>query len=257
MRFDGRKNDELRTLNFFLDYLKYPDGSVLVELGDTKVLCTITMEERVPSFMQIQGKGWITSEYNMIPGAGEPRIPRDIYKGRVSGRNTEIQRMIGRVLRSLVDLTLIPERTLWVDCDVLQADGGTRVLSVIGSFVSLNLALIKYLKEGSLLRWPLKEFIGATSVALVGGEILLDPNYSEDKEAQIDMNVVSTDSGHLLEINASAETSPYSLPVFNEMLEVAFDGIEKIISIEKDILRPSFEVLPQEIKKLIPEEYYK
>lgn len=256
MRKKGRGLEELRPLKFYIDYLKYPDGSVLVEMGDTKVICTVTMEEKVPSFLQAQGKGWITSEYSMLPGAGEPRIPREVHKGRVSGRNFEIQRMIGRVLRAITNLTLIPDRTIWVDCDVLQADGGTRALAINGAFFALNLAMIKYLKEGLVLKWPLKEFLGATSVGLIGGEIFLDPDYEEDREAQVELNLASTESGHLLDVQAFAETSPYSLSVFQEMLEVGFEGIEKIIKLSKENLKDSFEILSDELKEQIPEGYW-
>lgn len=256
MRKKGRGLDQLRPLKFYVDYLKYPDGSVLIEMGDTKVLCTVTMEEKVPTFLQSQGRGWITSEYSMLPGAGEPRIPREVHKGRFSGRSFEIQRMIGRVLRAITNLTLIPDRTIWVDCDVLQADGGTRALAINGAFFALNLAMIKYLKEGLVLKWPLKEFLGATSVGLIGGEIFLDLDYDEDKEAQVDLNLVSTESGHLLDIQAFAETSPYSFSVFQEMLEVGFDGIEKIIKISKENLKDRFETLPNELKEQIPEGYW-
>lgn len=255
MRKNKRGLEEIRPLKLYLDYLKYPDGSVLLEMGDTKVLCTVTQEEKVPSFLQAQGKGWITSEYSMLPGAGEPRIPRDIHKGRASGRSFEIQRMIGRVLRAITNLTLIPDRTIWVDCDVLQADGGTRALGINGAFVALNLAMIKYLKEGLILKWPIKEFIGAISVGLVGGEIFLDPDYEEDRQADVDLNLAGTESGHLLDIQAFAETSPYSLSIFNEMMEVGFDGIEKIIKMEKENLLSHFNSLDEESKKLLPEGY--
>jgi len=255
MRKNGRALEELRPLKFYLDYLKYPDGSVLLEAGDTKVLCTITMEEKVPSFLQAQGKGWITSEYSMLPGAGEPRIQRDVHKGRFSGRSFEIQRMIGRVLRASANLTLIPDRTIWVDCDVLQADGGTRAHAINGAFVALNLAMIKYLKEGLILKWPLKEFIGAVSVGLIGGEIYLDPDYEEDKEADVDLNLAMTESEHLLDIQAFAENSPYSLSIFNEMLEVGFEGIEKIIGEMKGVLKERFSSLPEELRYFLPEGY--
>lgn len=255
MRKNKRGLDQLRPLKFHLDYLKYPDGSVLMEMGDTKVLCTVTQEDKVPSFLKGQGKGWITSEYSMLPGAGEPRIQRDAQKGKISGRNFEIQRMIGRVLRAITNLTIIPDRTIWVDCDVLQADGGTRSLGLNGAFVALNLAIIKYLKEGLILKWPIKEFMGAVSVGLIGGEIYLDPDHDEDREAQVDLNISMTESGHLLDIQAFAETAPYSLSVFNEMLEVGFDGIEKIIEEEKKVLKEVFLSLPEELKELLPEGY--
>lgn len=255
MQRRDRAFDELRPLKFHLDYLKYPDGSVLLEAGYTKVLCTITMEEKVPSFLQGQGKGWITSEYSMLPGAREPRIQRDVHKGRFSGRSFEIQRMIGRVLRASTNLTLIPDRTLWIDCDVLQADGGTRAHSINGAFVALNLAMIKYLKEGLILKWPLKEFIGSISVGLVGGEIYLDLCHDEDKEADVDLNLAMTESEHLLDIQAFAENSPYSLSVFNEMLEVGFSGIGKIITEMKNVLREKFSSLPENLRNLIPKGY--
>lgn len=255
MRKNSRTLEELRPLNCYLDYLKYPDGSVLLEMGDTKVLCTVTLEENVPKFLQGQGKGWITSEYSMLPGAGEPRIQRDLHKGRFSGRSYEIQRMIGRVLRAITNLNLIPERTLWVDCDVLQADGGTRSLAINGAFLALNLAMIKYLKEGLILKWPLREYIGAVSVGLIGGEIYLDPDYEEDKQAEVDLNLAITESGHLLDIQAFAENSPYSLSTFNEMLEVGFEGIENIIKKMKGFLMDKFYSLPKDLQEFLPEGY--
>jgi ribonuclease PH len=255
MRKYSRGMDQLRPFNIHLDYLKYPDGSVLMEMGDTKVICTITMEERVPSFAQSQGKGWITSEYSMIPGASDSRIQRDVSRGRQPGRSHEIQRMIGRVLRSVVDLTAIPERTLWVDCDVLQADGGTRTAAINGSFVALNLAFLKFLQAGDIVRWPLKDFLGAVSVALHGGEILLDPDYSEDSGAEVDFNLAATGAQQLIEVQGTAEGHPYSLEVFKEILETGLDGIDHIITLQKNLLADHFAALKPHHRGLIPEEY--
>ncbi len=255
MRKNSRGMDQLRPLKIHLDYLKYPDGSVLMEMGDTKVICTVTMEEKVPSFAQSMGKGWITSEYSMIPGSADSRIQRDVSRGRQPGRSHEIQRMIGRVMRSVVDLTAIPERTLWVDCDVLQADGGTRTAAINGSFVALNLAFLKFLQSGDIVRWPLKDFLGAVSVALYGGEIILDPDYSEDSEAEVDFNLAATSAQQLIEVQGTAEGHPFSLDVFKEILDTGLDGIDQIIAVQRKTLADRFGALKPHHKDAIPEDY--
>jgi ribonuclease PH len=256
MRTNGRSSNELRPFALHLNYLKYPDGSVLVEMGDTRVICTVTMDEKAPAHAAAVGKGWITSEYAMLPGATDSRSPRDVTRGRQPGRSHEIQRMIGRVLRSVTDLGAISGRTLWVDCDVLQADGGTRTAAINGSFTALNLALLKYLEEGDIVRWPLRDTLGAVSVALLGGEILLDPDYREDSEAEVDFNLGATGSGQLVEVQGTAEGHPFSREVFEDILETGLEGIERIIALQKDALRPSFEALQPHHRDLVPEEYW-
>jgi ribonuclease PH len=256
MRTNGRSPDELRPFALQLNYLKYPDGSVLVEMGDTRVICTVTMDEKAPAHAAAVGKGWITSEYAMLPGATDSRSQRDVARGRQPGRSHEIQRMIGRVLRSVTDLGAISGRTLWVDCDVLQADGGTRTAAINGSFTALNLALLKYLEEGDIVRWPLRDTLGAVSVALLGGEILLDPDYHEDSEAEVDFNLGATGSGQLVEVQGTAEGHPFSQEVFEDILGTGLEGIERIIALQKDALRPSFETLKPHHRDLVPEEYW-
>jgi len=255
MRKQSRGLDQLRTFNVHLDYLKYPDGSVLIEMGDTRVICTVSVEERTPAFAHTQGKGWITSEYSMIPGATDSRVQRDVTRGRQSGRSHEIQRLIGRAMRAVTDLTAIPDRTLWVDCDVLQADGGTRTAAINGSFAALNLAFLRFLQSGDIVRWPLRDSLGAVSVALVGGEILLDPDYDEDSGAEVDFNLAATGEQQLVEVQGTAEGHPYSLDVFREILETGLDGIERIIALQKNILADRFAALKPQHRALLPEEY--
>ena len=191
MRIDGRQNDELRDVKITKDYLKHPDGSVLIEMGDTKVICTAMIEDKVPHFLRGRGTGWITSEYSMLPSSTHSRKIRESSKGKIEGRTQEIQRLIGRSLRSVVDLGKLGEKTIWLDCDVIQADGGTRTASITGAFVALALALSKTYKTNL----PLKGYLSAVSVGVVKDEILLDLCYLEDSKAKVDMNIVMTDSG--------------------------------------------------------------
>ena len=235
MRQDGRAPDELRPVKIIPHFLKYAEGSALIELGETKVICSVSVEEKVPPFLKDTGMGWITAEYAMLPRATHSRTPRDSVAGK-RGRSYEIQRLIGRSLRAVVDLTLLGERTFWVDCDVIQADGGTRTASITGAWVALALAFRKLLREGSLSRDPLRETLAAISCGLVGGEILLDITYEEDSLAEVDANFVLTGEGKIVEIQASAEKVPFPWEAFSRMRELAEKGIARLINIQKKVL---------------------
>src|ERR1017187_7063139 len=205
MRVDTRRTNELRAVTITPGYLKTAEGSALITVGNTQVLCAASVESSVPSFLRNTGKGWVTAEYSMLPRATATRTAREVAKGRPSGRTHEIQRLIGRSLRSVIDLTRLGERTIWIDCDVIQADGGTRTASITGAFVALGLALEKLVDAGTLTSVPLKDFVAAVSVGIVDGEILLDLCYEEDSRADVDMNFVMTAAYKLVEVQATAE----------------------------------------------------
>jgi ribonuclease PH len=236
MRKDGRPFDALRPVRIFRHYLKDPEGSVFIEMGNTKVICTVSVEEKVPNWMKNSGVpgGWITAEYGMLPRSTTTRTPRDA--NRQSGRTMEIQRLIGRSLRSVADLSLLGERTLWVDCDVIQADGGTRTASITGSFVAVADALHRLMQEGKIQTWPLYDFLSAVSVGIVQKEILLDLNYEEDSTAEVDMNVVMTQKGNFVELQATGERNVFSREELNELLFLAEKGIKDLILIQKEAL---------------------
>src|SRR4030095_8131491 len=210
MRIDGRAPDQLRPVTVTPRFNKHAEGSALIEVGDTKVVCTVSVEERVPPFLKGKGEGWITSEYGMLPRSTSTRSQREVTKGHASGRTHEIQRLIGRSLRAVVDLKALGERTLWVDCDVIQADGGTRTASITGAFVAMVEALRHMRKQGNFAELPLLDFVAATSVGKVGGLILLDLDYSEDSQAEVDMNIVKTGSGRFVELPGAAGEHPFS-----------------------------------------------
>ncbi len=230
-RSDGRKFDELRKVTITLDYIKHAEGSCLIEFGDTKVICTASVEEKVPPFLKGTGQGWITAEYSMLPRATAQRTVREAARGKLTGRTQEIQRLIGRSLRCAVDLTALGEMTIWIDCDVIQADGGTRTASITGAFVALYRALQKIEKLTAL-----KNFIAAVSVGIVNGNVLLDLNYEEDSLAEVDMNVVMTDKGNFVEIQGTAEGEPFSRDTLNTMLDLSEKGIKELIKIQKTVL---------------------
>jgi ribonuclease PH len=231
LRFDGRKPDELRKVKITLDFIKHAEGSCLIEFGDTKVICTVSVEEKVPPFLKDTGQGWITAEYSMLPRATAQRTIREAAKGRLTGRTQEIQRLIGRSLRGAVDLTKLGEITLWVDCDVIQADGGTRTASITGAFVALYRALQKIDKLDAL-----SSFIAAVSVGIVNGQPLLDLTYEEDSIAEVDMNVVMNDKGKFVEIQGTAEGKSFSREELDELLNLAEKGIKELIEIQKKTL---------------------
>lgn len=237
MRFDNRQMDELRMVQIEKDYLKHPEGSVLISIGETKVICTASIEERVPPFMRGEGKGWITAEYSMLPRATETRNIRESSKGKVSGRTMEIQRLIGRALRAVVQLEAIGERTVWIDCDVIQADGGTRTASITGAFVAMALALHKLSIEKGLSQYPIRDFLAATSVGiLTGNKTILDLNYVEDSTAIVDMNVVMTGAGEFVELQGTGEEGTFSVNQLQEMLSMAQKGISELIAKQKEVL---------------------
>ena len=236
-RQDGRKNNELRKIKITKDYIKYAEGSCLVELGDTKVIATASVEDGVPHFLRGGGNGWITAEYGMIPRSCKTRAPREVSKGRPGGRTHEIQRLIGRSLRSVTDMTKLGERTIWLDCDVMQADSGTRCASITGSFVALALALANMKDKGLLKSVPLSDYVAAVSVGVVGGEIALDLNYEEDSKAEVDMNVVMTGKGKFIEVQGTAEKEPFTKEDLNKLTALAQMGIRKIMSAQKKVLK--------------------
>ncbi|MGB9885678.1 MAG: ribonuclease PH [Moorellales bacterium] len=238
MRRDGRPAASLRRVEIVPHYLKYPEGSVLISAGDTRVICTATIEEKVPPFLKGEGKGWVTAEYGMLPRATQTRNPREAGRAFVSGRTQEIQRLIGRSLRAVVDLAALGERTVWMDCDVIQADGGTRTAAITGSFVALALALETLLLQGQLQRLPLRDFVAAVSVGKVDGEALLDLTFEEDSRAEVDMNVVMTGSGLLVEVQGTAEGAPFSEDELSAMLRLARSGIQDLIAIQRRVLGP-------------------
>ena len=237
MRIDGRKYDHARPIKITRNYTKYAEGSVLIEAGDTKVICTASIEDKVPVFLKGKGEGWITCEYNMIPRATHTRKPRDITRGKIDGRTMEIQRLIGRALRSVVDLRAIGEKTIWLDCDVIQADGGTRTASITGAFVSLVDAVNKLHKHTPFEIYPIREFVSAISVGVVNGVKMLDLCYEEDSKAKVDMNIIMTDSGEFVEIQGTGEESPFSREDLNELLSLGEKGIKLVIQAQKDALK--------------------
>jgi ribonuclease PH len=237
MRFDGREALQLRPIHIEIDYLKHPEGSVLISVGDTKVICTASIEERVPPFMRGEGKGWITAEYSMLPRATGQRNIREAAKGKVSGRTMEIQRLIGRALRAVVNLEAIGERTVWIDCDVIQADGGTRTASITGAYVAMVLALNKLSKQKKLSAYPITDFLAATSVGiLASGEAVVDLNYVEDSAAHVDMNVVMTGNGEFVELQGTGEESTFSYSQLHELLKAAQEGIMELFEAQKAAL---------------------
>ncbi|CAM3750820.1 ribonuclease PH [Mesobacillus zeae] len=237
MRFDGREPLQLRPVHIETNYLKNPEGSVLITVGDTKVICSASIEDRVPPFMRGEGKGWITAEYSMLPRATQQRTIRESSKGKVTGRTMEIQRLIGRALRAAVQLEAIGERTVWIDCDVIQADGGTRTASITGAFVAMALALENLYKTKKLKSFPITDFLAATSVGILeSGEAVVDLNYPEDSAAHVDMNVVMTGSGEFVELQGTGEESTFSYSQLQELLSAAQEGLAKLFEIQKEAL---------------------
>jgi ribonuclease PH len=235
-RFDGRADDELRPVTFDRDYTEFAAGSVLVTFGKTRVLCTASVDDDVPRWLRGSGKGWVTAEYSMLPGASPERINREAAKGKQSGRTQEIQRLIGRSLRSVTDLRAMPEVQIVVDCDVLQADGGTRTAAICGGYVALHDALSRLIGMGRLTAHPLQEACAAISVGVVGGVPVLDLPYVEDSKAEVDMNVVMTSSGRFIEVQGTAEGTPFSRDELDSMLSLAEKGIGEIIALQEKVL---------------------
>jgi ribonuclease PH len=232
-RQDARKLDQIRKLRISRNYIGYPEGSCLIELGNTRVICTASVEESVPSFLKGGGAGWITAEYGMLPRSCANRIQRD----KISGRTYEIQRLIGRSLRAVTQTQYLGERTIWIDCDVIQADGGTRTASITGGFVALCDALNKLKKERLILESPVKQYVAAISVGIVDSNLLLDLTYAEDSKAEVDMNVVMTQKGEFIEIQGTSERKTFSKQQMDSLLELSRKGISEIINIQKELLK--------------------
>ncbi|MFJ9291418.1 ribonuclease PH [Bacillus halotolerans] len=240
MRHDGRQHDELRPITFDLDFISHPEGSVLITAGNTKVICNASVEDRVPPFLRGGGKGWITAEYSMLPRATNQRTIRESSKGKISGRTMEIQRLIGRALRAVVDLEKLGERTIWIDCDVIQADGGTRTASITGAFLAMAIAVGKLLKAGTIKTNPLTDYLAAISVGIDKEQgILLDLNYEEDSAAEVDMNVIMTGSGRFVELQGTGEEATFSREDLNGLLGLAKKGIQELIDKQKEVLGDS------------------
>lgn len=235
-RFDGRVADQMRTVKITTDFVVTAEGSVLIEVGHTRVLCAATVEDTVPGFLRNQGKGWVTAEYSMLPRATATRTPREVTKGRQSGRTLEIQRLIGRSLRAVVDTTLLGERTVILDCDVIQADGGTRTASITGAYVAMALAIRKYVDAGAIKKNPIVDSVAATSVGICNGTPLLDLCYEEDKSADVDMNVVLTGAGKFIELQATAESTPFDDDQMVQLVALARKGIGELRELQNEAL---------------------
>lgn len=236
MRRDGRAPNELRPVELQLDFTDNPDGSVLCSMGGTRVLCTVCVDEGVPRWLKGAGQGWVTAEYSMLPGATDTRSQREAARGKQGGRTLEIQRLIGRSLRAVVDMAALGERTFWVDCDVLQADGGTRTASITGAYVALARACGRLIASGRLRQSPLRDAVAAVSVGLVGGEVVLDLPYEEDSRADVDMNVVATGSGDLVEVQGTGEGSVFSRAQLDALTDLALAGIGELVEIQQRAL---------------------
>ena len=236
MRPDNRLNNQMRGVKITRNVMKFAEGSALIEVGDTRVLCSATVENRVPPFLRDRGEGWVTAEYAMLPRACVERVPRDSVRGRSSGRSLEIQRLIGRSLRAVVERGFLGERTIVLDCDVLQADGGTRTASVTGAFVALHDAVSRLKRDGSIEHWPLTAFCAGISAGVVRGEPILDMSYEEDSMGEVDMNVVMADDGQFIEVQASGEDARFSKDTFDELLAMAAGAIQKLIELQKRVL---------------------
>jgi ribonuclease PH len=237
MRIDGRNNHQLREVKITTDFIKFAEGSCLIEVGNTKVVCTASVEDKVPPFLKGSGTGWITAEYGMLPRANRARNIRESTRGMIGGRTHEIQRMIGRSLRAVVDLNALGERTIWIDCDVIQADGGTRTASITGGFIALYLAIQELIRGKILSQDPIREFLAATSVGILDSEYILDLSYEEDFKAEVDMNVVMAESGKIVEIQGTAEKAPFTKSDLDSLLALAQEGIKQLIKFQKNALR--------------------
>jgi ribonuclease PH len=236
MRSDNRAANELRDTTLTPDYLPHAEGSVFIEAGRTKVICTASVEDRVPPFLRNTGKGWVTAEYGMLPRATNTRMQREASSGKVGGRTQEIQRLIGRSLRSVMNLAALGERTIWIDCDVIQADGGTRTASITGAFVALALALEKLRERDTIRTIPLSDYVAAISVGIVDGEPLLDLAYEDDSRAEVDMNVVKTGGGQFIEVQGTAEGLPFGRDALLQLLELADHGIAQLVAKQRAIV---------------------
>jgi ribonuclease PH len=233
IRSDGRALNVCRKIKVIKNFTMHPAGSILIQMGDTKVICAATIEEKIPSFLRGQDSGWVTAEYSMLPSSTNSRSPREASRGKLSGRTQEIQRLIGRSLRTVIDLKKLGERTIWLDCDVIQADGGTRCASITGAFMATVLALKKLKKAKVLDELPIKDYIAAISVGIVGDKKMLDLDYSEDSTAEVDLNIVKTGAGEYVEIQGTAEQKPFGDKHLDGLLKLADKGIKELIAIQK------------------------
>lgn len=240
MRIDNRKPEDLRKVHVTNDYLAHPHGSVLIEMGNTKVICTATVDQKVPPFLKGTDSGWVTAEYSMLPGSTHSRKSRESSRGKVEGRTQEIQRLIGRSLRSVIDLTKLGERTIWIDCDVIQADGGTRTASITGGFIALCEALKKLMADGELDAMPVSNYMAAVSVGVINEIPMVDLCYVEDSSAKVDMNIVMTDDGRFIEIQGTGEEAPFTKDEMDQLIKLGTDGIFDLIQVQKDILGLTF-----------------
>jgi ribonuclease PH len=236
MRIDGRRRDQLRPVKITRGFLKHAEGSVLIEMGETKVICTASVEEKVPPFLKDKGRGWVTAEYAMLPRATHERMPREAVKGKQGGRTLEIQRLVGRALRAVTDTAEMGERTIWIDCDVIQADGGTRTASITGAFVALADAFSVLKGRNSIKKCPLVDYLAAISVGKVGGEVMVDLAYAEDSVAEVDLNLVMTGRGRFVEVQGTAEQVPFEKKDLDEFLSMGWKAIEDLILLQKKLI---------------------
>jgi ribonuclease PH len=238
-RSDGRASDQMRSVVITPNFTKHAEGSALIDVGDTRVICTASVQEKVPPFLYKTGKGWVTAEYGMLPRATTERTEREAARGKQGGRTMEIQRLIGRSLRAAINPELLGERTVWIDCDVIQADGGTRTASITGSFVALALALGRLYIDGMMNSWPISAFVAAVSVGIVGGTPSLDLNYEEDSKAGVDMNVVATDKGRFVEVQGTGESATFTEEEMNALMGLAKKGIGDLVQKQREVLAPT------------------
>ncbi len=236
LRPDGRHLDQVRPVKITRDFIKYAEGSVLIEMGETKVICTASVEEKVPPFLKDKGVGWVTAEYAMLPRATQERTQREAARGKQGGRTLEIQRLVGRALRAVTDTRDMGERTIWIDCDVIQADGGTRTASITGSFVALADAFAVLKKKGLIKKRPLTDYLAAVSVGKVGGQVMVDLAYEEDSLAEVDMNLVMTGGGRFVEVQGTAERLPFEKKDFDEFLSVGWNAIRHLVKLQKELI---------------------
>jgi len=235
-RIDGRQRDQIRPVKITRDFITHAEGSVLIEMGGTKVICTASVEEKVPPFLRDKGRGWVTAEYAMLPRATHDRTPREAVKGKQGGRTLEIQRLVGRALRAIIDTTGMGERTIWIDCDVIQADGGTRTASITGAFVALADALAVLKRRNLIKKRPLLDYLAAISVGKVGGDVMVDLAYTEDSSAEVDMNLVMTGRGRYVEVQGTAELKPFDKKDLDEFLGFGWKGIQELVAMQKDLI---------------------
>lgn len=236
IRFDSRRKDQVRPVKVTRNFIKHAEGSVLFEMGDTKVICTASVEEKVPAFLKGKGTGWVTAEYAMLPRSTHERSPREAVKGKQGGRTLEIQRLVGRALRAVTDMTLIGERTVWIDCDVIQADGGTRTASITGAFIALADACAVLKKKELIKKLPLTDYLAAISIGKVGGEVMVDLAYQEDSLADVDLNLVMTGAGRYVEVQGTAERTPFDKKDMDEFLSLGWSAIQDLVVLQKELI---------------------